>query len=285
MGQKIFITKENLSRFASNVKGAIKNGDDALTTKVNTAQSTADAAKSAAATAQSTANSKLSSVKTINGKSIVGTGNLTLADIGIDGNIAQIVSALPELTAAVTNKIYLVPKDGATETNNTYMEYVKITVDGTAKWEKLGEWNPNIVVDSALSDSSTNPVQNAVVTKNIQETQKITNNRFEELKNKLAGKVDAVTGKALSTNDYTTAEKNKLAGIAEGANKTVVDSALSSTSANPVQNKVINTALAGKASTSVATQSADGLLSAADKKKLDGIAEGANKITVDSNIQ
>ena len=34
----------------------------------------------------------------------------------------------------------------------------------------------------------------------------------------LSGKVDKVTGKGLSTNDYTTAEKNKLAGIAENAN-------------------------------------------------------------------
>ena len=54
-------------------------------------------------------------------------------------------------------------------------------------------------------------------------------------------------GKGLSTNDYTTAEKSKLADIAEGANKTTVDSALSASSANPVQNKVINTALAAKA--------------------------------------
>ena len=54
-------------------------------------------------------------------------------------------------------------------------------------------------------------------------------------------------GKALSSNDYTTAEKNKLAGIADGANKTIVDSALSESSANPVQNKVVNTALAAKA--------------------------------------
>ena len=59
-------------------------------------------------------------------------------------------------------------------------------------------------------------------------------------------KVDKVTGKGLSTNDYTTDEKNKLAGIAAGANKTVVDSALSSSSANPVQNSVINTALGNK---------------------------------------
>lgn len=33
----------------------------------------------------------------------------------------------------------------------------------------------------------------------------------------LSGKVDKVSGKGLSTNDYTTAEKTKLAGIAEGA--------------------------------------------------------------------
>ena len=45
-------------------------------------------------------------------------------------------------------------------------------------------------------------------------------------------------------------DKTKLDGIATGANKTVVDSSLSSSSTNPVQNKVINSALAGKVSTS-----------------------------------
>ena len=69
----------------------------------------------------------------------------------------------------------------------------------------------------------------------------------------LAGKVDKVSGKGLSTNDYTTAEKNKLAGIEAQANKTVVDSALSSSSTNPVQNNVINTAIAGKADASTVT--------------------------------
>ena len=59
----------------------------------------------------------------------------------------------------------------------------------------------------------------------------------------ISGKVDKVEGKGLSTNDYTTAEKNKLGGIAAGANKTVIDTALSSTSTNPVQNKVIKKAL------------------------------------------
>ena len=45
-------------------------------------------------------------------------------------------------------------------------------------------------------------------------------------------------------------DKTKLDGIASGANKTTVDSALSSTSTNPVQNKVINSALSGKAASS-----------------------------------
>lgn len=67
---------------------------------------------------------------------------------------------------------------------------------------------------------------------------------------KLNTKVDKVDGKSLSTNDYTDAEKEKLAGIAEGANKTIVDSALNSTSTNPVQNKAINSELTKKANQS-----------------------------------
>lgn len=59
----------------------------------------------------------------------------------------------------------------------------------------------------------------------------------------LSRKVDKVNGKGLSTNDYSTEEKQKLGGIEDGANKTTVDSALSSTSTNPVQNKVITAKL------------------------------------------
>lgn len=46
----------------------------------------------------------------------------------------------------------------------------------------------------------------------------------------LSGKVDKVAGKGLSTNDYTTAEKTKLAGIAVGANKYVHPSHTAATS-------------------------------------------------------
>lgn len=60
--------------------------------------------------------------------------------------------------------------------------------------------------------------------------------------NVLNNKVDKVDGKQLSTNDYTTEEKNKLVGL----QNTIVDSTLSSSSTNPVQNRIVNTALAEK---------------------------------------
>ena len=54
-----------------------------------------------------------------------------------------------------------------------------------------------------------------------------------------------------SANGFLSKEdKSKLDGIAIEANKTVVDSSLSSSSTNPVQNKVVNSALSGKANSS-----------------------------------
>lgn len=93
---------------------------------------------------------------------------------------------------------------------------------------------------------------------------------------------------AMATNSasglMSASDKKKLDGIATGATKITVDTSLSSTSTNPVQNKVINSALSEKAGTSVATTNANGLMSAADKTKLNGIATGANKTTVDSSL-
>ena len=66
---------------------------------------------------------------------------------------------------------------------------------------------------------------------------------------------DMVPGVA-STSDaglMSASDKTKLNGIATGANKTVVDTALSSTSTNPVQNKVIKTELGKKLSLSGGT--------------------------------
>lgn len=96
-----------------------------------------------------------------------------------------------------------------------------------------------------------------------------------------ANKVDKVSGKGLSTNDYTTEEKNKLAGIAAGANKTIVDESLSGTSTNPVQNKVINDAIVNISSlvgdTSVSSQISTAIANKVDK--IDGKGLSANDYT------
>lgn len=48
-------------------------------------------------------------------------------------------------------------------------------------------------------------------------------------------------------------DKAKLDNIASGANKTIVDSAMSSTSTNPVQNKVVNSAISSSASSTLSS--------------------------------
>ena len=60
---------------------------------------------------------------------------------------------------------------------------------------------------------------------------------------RLGTKVDKVEGKGLSTNDFTTEEKNKLAAIESGATKTIVDDALNTSSTNPVQNAAVASAI------------------------------------------
>lgn len=145
----------------------------------------------------------------------------------------------------------------------------------------------------------------------------------------ISGKVDKVDGKGLSTNDYTTTEKNKLAGIAEGAEVNVqsdwnatsgdafiknkptlanvatsgsyndlsnkptipsaitIDSSLNSTSTNPVQNKVVKSALDGKLSTSGNAASATKL---ATKRTIwgqdfDGTGNITGDITTSGNVK
>lgn len=93
-------------------------------------------------------------------------------------------------------------------------------------WKAIGS-----DVDTALSSTSTNPVQNKVIN------------------TALANKVDKVSGKVLSSNDYTDAEKQQLASLVAGT--ITVDSELSDSSENPVQNKVVKTALDNKLDTSM----------------------------------
>lgn len=105
------------------------------------------------------------------------------------------------------------------------------------------------------------------------------------LNSKLNAKVDKVDGKQLSTNDYTTAEKNKLAGLSNYTHPTSAGN--KHIPAGGAAGKILGWASDGTAqwvddkntTYDDATQSAHGLMTAADKKKLDGIASGANNFT------
>lgn len=59
----------------------------------------------------------------------------------------------------------------------------------------------------------------------------VQNDNMDTIDEVLADKVDKVTGKGLSTNDYTTEEKNKLAGIQAGAQVNAVTSVAGKTGA------------------------------------------------------
>lgn len=80
------------------------------------------------------------------------------------------------------------------------------------------------------------------------------------------GKVEIVTGKGLSKNDYTDAEKNKLAGIESGAQVNTV------TSVNGQTGAVITP----DTTYGLVTTTANGLMASTDKVKLNGIAANAN---------
>lgn len=66
---------------------------------------------------------------------------------------------------------------------------------------------------------------------------------WEKIKNALAGKVDKVSGKGLSSNDFTSTEKTKLSGIATGAQVNVIEGVqVNGTSVTPT-NKIVNVAV------------------------------------------
>lgn len=103
--------------------------------------------------------------------------------VSIGGRV-DTVSELPQTAAEGT--LYFVGY--ASDTSKA--EYV---MTSSGEWELLG-FN-NLVIDSALSATSLNPVENRVI--------------YVALGNK----VDSIQGKQLSTEDYTTAEKTKLATL------------------------------------------------------------------------
>ena len=77
----------------------------------------------------------------------------------------------------------------------------------------------------------------------------VTSNVQEQLDGKAASGHSHSNASTSADGFMTAAMVTKLNGIATGANKTTVDSSLSTSSTNPVQNKVIATALNSATST------------------------------------
>lgn len=157
----------------------------------------------------------------------------------------EFVQALPT-TDIDTRTIYFVPaQDPATE--NYYEEY--INTDGTTSgWELIGstqvdlsQYYTKTETDTLLSSKADTSSLASVATSgdytDLQNTPSIPSDAdditydnttsglnatnaqdaIDETVAALGDKVDKVSGKGLSSNDYTTAEKNKLSGIATGA--------------------------------------------------------------------
>ena len=106
----------------------------------------------------------------------------------------------------------------------------------------------------------------------------------------LSGKVDKVDGKGLSTNDYTTEEKTKLAGIATGANKTIINNTLTSTSSTEAlaaaQGKALNDKITS-INTTLGDLNNDAMLKSVYDTDGDGIVDNAEKVnghTVASDV-
>jgi hypothetical protein len=116
------------------------------------------------------------------------------------GGKTVVVTELP--AKGDVNKIYLIPNESS-RANDVYDEYIYLITEQKTGWEFLG----NKHVDVNLKDYYTK----AEVNEAIEGVEGRTTSA-------LALKVDKVDGKQLSTNDYTTSEKNKLQGIATNAN-------------------------------------------------------------------
>lgn len=105
-----------------------------------------------------------------------------------------------------------------------------------------------------------------------------------KVKTALNNKVDKVSGKGLSTNDFTNAYKTKLDGIATGAQVNVIEGITVNSTAVPLTNKIANLTIPTKLTdltndgnfvTDANYVHTDNNYTTADKNKLAGIASGA----------
>lgn len=138
-------------------------------------------------------------IKTFNGQSILGTGNIEFEQ----GKTITVVTELPQ--TGDPDRIYLVPNESS-RTNDIYDEYIWLVEQ--SKWEFLG----NKHVDVDLADYYTKEEVDALIPQVDAYTKQESDSKYATIET-VNNKVDKVVGKQLSTEDYTTEEKEKLAGL------------------------------------------------------------------------
>ena len=119
-----------------------------------------------------------------------------------------VVSELPEV--GLPTKIYLVPSSDP-ETQNALDEFIWVDND----WEKIGSVSVDLDAHNIRFNGSGT---NYLVNKNdVESAVKELDTQVKGANDLLEDKVDKVSGKGLSTNDFTNVEKAKLSNIQENA--------------------------------------------------------------------
>lgn len=144
------------------------------------------------------------------------------------GGKVLVVTKLP--AKGNPNTIYMVPNESS-RANDVYDEYIWMVTTEKTGWEFLGNKHVEVdltgyynktQVDKAIKDSEARSTAAIALKVDKVGGKQLSTNDYTTAEKqevaKIANKVDKVKGKQLSTEDYTTAEKTKLSGIANNAN-------------------------------------------------------------------
>lgn len=157
------------------------------------------------------------------------------------GFTATIVNSLP--STGEVGVMYLKLNTSASVEGNIYDEYIWVN----NKFEKIGSTETTVDLSGHVTQTEMNTqLANKA---NINHSHTSDSIDLEKGSDDDIWMYEYGINRQSSVNCYVYDHEKKLENIDDGANKTVVDSSLSSSSKNPVQNKVVNSALNGKSNT------------------------------------
>lgn len=157
------------------------------------------------------------------------------------GFTATIVNSLP--STGEVGVMYLKLNTSASVEGNIYDEYIWVN----NKFEKIGSTETTVDLSGYVTQTEMNTqlankanINHGHLSRDIEINPDVEDGMWVH---------EYGINNQSSVNGYVYDHEKKLDNIDDGANKTVVDSSLSSSSTNPVQNKVVNSALNGKSNT------------------------------------